>query len=264
MKSFRNKIQKEVAQILQEISSSENELLNEQDVEHLPAPVKKWLEVSGAIGREKAKTIWLKQEFLMKLKPQQKKWHQASAQQLFSTQNPSFIWAVKLKLLPLLYVSGRDKFINGKGEMQMKLNGIFNLGKETGKKMDEGTLQRYLGEIVWFPSASVSSHIRWEAVDDYTVKATMNYKGTTGSGVFYFTKDGYLDKFVALRYMGNAPDAKRYEWVIEAKEHAQWNGITIPSKLKATWLLETGPWTWCTIEITDIRYNVKEKSLNLI
>ncbi len=260
MKSFRKKLGKETAEILQGISFSGNESLNEQEVQHLPFPVKNWLKMSGAIGRKKIKTVWLKQKFQMKMKPTQKKWQYARAQQLFVTQSPSFIWAVRLKMMPLLNVLGRDKFVGGKGEMQMKLNGLVNLVKETGTKMDEGSLQRYLGEIVWFPSAAISPYISWEEIGDFSAKATMNYKGTTGSGTFHFGKDGLLEKFVAMRYMGNAPDAKRYQWVITVKKHKQHNGITIPVELEATWMLETGPWTWSKIEITDIQYNISPPS----
>ncbi|MFW6290272.1 MAG: DUF6544 family protein, partial [Mariniphaga sp.] len=177
------------------------------------------------------------------------------------TEQPSFIWTVRLKMMPLISITGRDRFIDGKGEMQMKLNGLVNLGKETGPKMDEGTLQRYLGETVWFPSAAVSPYIRWEEIDELSAKAIMSYKGTTGSGTFCFNEDGHFVKFVALRYMGNAPDAKRYEWIITANKHEQTNGITIPVDMDATWMLDTGPWTWCNIQITKTNYNMKENGL---
>jgi hypothetical protein len=26
--------------------------------------------------------------------------------------------------------------------------------------------------------------------------------------------------------------------------------------MEATWMLESGPWTWLKLEITDIRYNI--------
>jgi len=53
------------------------------------------------------------------------------------------------------------------------------------KKMDEGTLQRYLGETVWFPSGMVSPHVLWQELDENSAKATMNFNGTTGSGTFF-------------------------------------------------------------------------------
>jgi hypothetical protein len=256
MTSFKQKIKEETARVLENTTTQKSEILTEKEILHLPAPVQKWLNVSGAVGKEKARTVALKQSFLMKLKPEQKKWEHAVTQQFFNIENPAFIWTVRLKMVPFVSVLGRDKFIDGKGEMHMTLNGLFNLGKETGEKMDEGTLQRYLGETVWFPSGMVSPHISWEELDANSAKATMNFKGTTGSGAFYFNNEGIFEKFIALRYMGNAADSKRYEWIITAHKHAEFNGIKIPSKMEATWMLESGPWTWLKLEITDIRYNI--------
>jgi len=39
-----------------------------------------------------------------------------------------------------------------------------------------------------------------------TVVAKMSYKGTTGSGTFYFNADSDFVKFSVLQYMGNKPD----------------------------------------------------------
>ncbi len=258
MNSFKQKIQEEFLQILFQSKVSGKEVLNETEIMQLPAPVKKWLKVSGAVGKLKADTVSLKQTFRMKLKPNQKKWYHATARQFFTTQNPAFIWVVKLKMAPFISILGRDKFFEAKGEIQMTLNGLFNLGKEKGSKINEGTLQRYLGEIVWFPSAALSPHIKWEEKDAFSAKATLNYQGTVGSGMFYFNKDGMFEKYIAFRYMENSPEAKRYEWIITTLNHSEWNGIFVPSKLEATWILETGKWTWCRIEINQIQYNADE------
>lgn len=181
--------------------------------------------------------------------------YELEAETAVGNLDPAFIWTVRLKMAPFISVLGRDKFIDGKGEMQMTLNGLINLGKETGEKMDEGTLQRYLGETVWFPSGMASPHISWEELDAHSARATMNFNGTIGSGTFYFNNEGFFEKFIAMRFYGNTPDAKRYEWIITAQEHAEFNGIKIPSKMEATWMLESGSWTWLKLKIIDIRYN---------
>ena len=141
--------------------------------------------------------------------------------------------------------------------MQIKIFSAINVVNEKGSKIDEGTLQRFLGEIVWFPSAALSPYIKWESIDSLSAKATMDYKGTLGSGTFYFNEQGDFVKYSALRYKGNKPDAKRYEWVIDVKEHAIMNGVKIPIKMTATWKLDEGDWTWLAMEITDIKYNTK-------
>ncbi|MFP4557223.1 MAG: DUF6544 family protein, partial [Bacteroidales bacterium] len=253
--AFSKKIKSETQYILNSVDEYSKEIVSENDIAHLPTPVKSWLNTSGVIGKERIQTVWLTQNFLMKLKPQQESWHNATAQQYFTVDKPAFIWTVDMKMSPIIHIKGRDKFVDGKGEMQMRMNSIINLGKETGHKMDEGTLQRYLGEMVWFPSAVLSPYVTWEEIDSLTAKATMNYQGTTGSGTFYFNQQGDFVKFSALRYKGNDPDAKRYEWVIDVDEYAEFEGVRIPSKCRATWKLEEGDWTWCKLEITEIKYN---------
>ncbi len=255
MKSFKKKIQNEISQLLDSEGYPTKEVLKDDEIDHLPEPVKKWLNISGAVGRTKISSVFLRQKFLMKLKPKQKKWYRAEAQQVFTISNPAFIWKVHLKIAPFVAVLGRDKFTEGKGEMQMKLNGFINLGNKTGIRMDEGTLQRYLGEIVWFPSASISPYIEWTGIDSRSAKAVMTWKETSGSGTFFFDEEGRFEKFIAQRYFGNTTNSKRTEWIITAQEHTQRNGVTIPSKLEAMWILDSGPWTWCNIEIIEVRYN---------
>ncbi len=253
--AFNKRITRETQAILEAAGKPTDEIITKDRLNKLPVAVQNWLKNSGAADKPIPQSVWLRQDFNMKLKPDQEKWHEATAEQYFTIENPAFIWTVKLNMLPVIQIRGRDKFVDGKGEMQMKMNSIINLGKETGKKMDEGTLQRYLGEIVWFPSAAVSSFISWEKIDTLTAKATMSYKGTTGSGIFYFNENGDVIKYSALRYMGNDPDSKRYEWVISVEKYAEFEGIRIPSKCSATWKLDEGDWTWCILEITDLLYN---------
>lgn len=253
--AFDKKISGETQAILAKAGEPTAQVITKEDLQELPAAVQNWLMTSGAVGKPIPKTVWLRQNFMMKLKPEQENWYNAVAEQYFTTENPAFVWTVNLNMMPFLKIKGRDKFVDGKGEMHMKMNAIINLGKETGEKMDEGTLQRYLGEMVWFPPAVLKSYVTWEEIDPLTAKATMTYQGTSGSGIFYFNADGEFIKFSALRYKGNDAEARRHDWVITADEYTEFEGIKIPSKCQATWKLDEGDWTWCLLEITDLAYD---------
>lgn len=127
--------------------------------------------------------------------------------------------------------------------MLIKLNSLITIVDEQGNKMDEGSIQRYLGEMVWFPSLALSPYITWQEINETSATATMDYKGTKGSGTFYFNTEGNIIKFSALRYKGNEPDAKRYNWVLLVEEYKTFEGIKVPSKMTATWELEKADWT---------------------
>jgi hypothetical protein len=47
---------------------------------------------------------------------------------------------------------------------------------------------------------SLSKHIKWETIDDYSARATMEYKGTKASREFHFNGKGNFKKIVAMRY----------------------------------------------------------------
>jgi hypothetical protein len=254
--AFNKKTEAEVAQILEQNGTIKDTKVSETEILELPEPVQKWLKVSGVVGKEKIQSVWLKQKARMKMKPEQMNWSEAVAEQYFTIREPAFVWKVKMKMLGLISIAGRDKFVNGKGEMMIKLFSLFNLVNEKGLKMDEGTMQRFLGEIVWFPSAALSPYIHWEPIDNYSAKATMDYGGTTGSGTFTFNENGHFIQYSALRFKDNTTDSKRYEWVINANERKEFNGITIPTKMDATWVLDEGNWKWLEIEILDIKYNL--------
>jgi hypothetical protein len=253
--SMKKMVATETEQILSTAKSIERRIITETDLNHLPLPVNRWLRDAGVVGKEEIQTVWLKQNALMKMKPEQNEWHSAEAEQYIVTPQPAFIWTVKMNMSPVIKIRGRDKFVDGRGEMLIRMNSLLNVVNENGERMDEGTLQRYLGEMVWLPTLALSPYITWDAIDDYSARATMTYNGVTGSGTFYFNQKGDFVKFVALRYMGNKPDAKRYPWTISVQDYQTFEGVRIPSVMEASWSLDDGEWTWLKLKIAEIKYN---------
>ena len=253
--NFQKLIQLEKNHILSHNNISSDKVISENDIIDLPGPVQKWLSHSGVIGKPYISMGKVTQLAKIKMKPDQKDWMTATALQYTTVDSPAFIWTIDGKMNNLLTFQGRDKFENGKGEMLIKINSIFNVVNEKGDKLNEGTIQRYLGEMVWFPSLAISPYITWEKIDATSAKATINYKGTKGSGIFYFNSEGDFTKFSSFRYKDNNADAKRYEWVLSVNDYKIFEGIKIPAKMTATWKLDEGDWTWLILEITDLKHN---------
>jgi hypothetical protein len=261
---FSNMVDKEKQELISKTQKSDQSILNRKDINHLPIPVKKWLEYSGSLNRPIPAYATFKQSMRMKTKPEQSKWYSATAEQLTTVKPPAFNWNVKVDILPFVEMTGRDKFVEGKGEMLIKLNSFFTVVDAAGEKIDEGALQRYLGEIVWVPAFALSPFIEWEAINDHSAKGTLSYKGTTGSGIFYFNNDGNFSKFVAMRFKGNEPNTKRYEWIMRAKDYNTFDGIRIPTELEATWILDNKEeWTWLEMKLEEVKYKQISSGENL-
>lgn len=236
----------------------DNTVLSSDMIYDLPAPVKNWLENSGVVGEKMIRCVRLKQTGLMLTKPGQTDWIEANSVQYITTDEPAFIWKVNMNMKRILNVTGRDLFKNGRGEMLIKLFSLLNIVNKSDKKISQSTMQRYLGEIVWYPSAAVSPYIKWKEIDSRTAEATMSYNGTEGTGTFQFDESGKLTKFSAMRYF----EDELLPWEITVIESKEVNGVTLPAKMEATWKLPSGDWTWYKLEITEIEYNKPEQYEN--
>jgi hypothetical protein len=252
---FRRMAEKETDQLLAAPALTDPPPRDIREPNTLPQPVAAWLQASGALDREPVRIGRVTQKARMKLKPEQQTWKEAHATQYTRLDAPGFIWTVKMDMLPMIRILGRDKYLDGQGEMRITLFGLFPIVQARGPKLDEGTLQRYLGELVWFPSLALSPLIRWEALDAHSARATMRYRGVEGSGTFHFNENSDFARFEALRYRGDDAKAERQPWILTVKDYATFEGVRVPSRMEATWRLPEGDWTWLVLEISELTYN---------
>lgn len=251
---FNKKVEKEVKTLTQKARTLEMSAVSQKDIFSLPPVVRKWMEFSGVVGKAPVNFASLKQKGRMKTKPDGK-WMSFEAEQFVDAANPAFVWKTRVKAAPFIYLHGRDKLVDGKGEMQIKVLSLLSVVNESpGIKINQGALHRFLAEICWFPAAALEDYITWEETGKNTARATMETGGTSVSGIFTFSEEGELLSFEADRYYEAGKNAKKEKWVIETLESKNISGYKIPSKSKVTWKLPDGDFTWLEVEITEIIY----------
>lgn len=248
-------VKKEVTAMLSQPIPATKTIITEPMLAGLPSPVQNWLRHSGIIGKEQIYAVRLKQKGLMRLKPGSDKWIETTAVQYFRIDDPAFIWKVKMMYLPMVPVSGRDKFVDGHGQMQIKAFSLFNIVNQSNEKISQGALQRFLSEIIWFPSAALNPYIKWEAIDTLSAKATITAHGVRGSLVFYFNEKGEPVRSLADRYMGGGKEATLEKWQTTTLSYGELNGVRMPVTSEATWKLKEGDFTWYKLQVTEVEYN---------
>lgn len=252
---FDRQVKKEVGELYSSNPENKKEIVTKADLAGLPSCVQKWLERSQVVGKEKISTVRLKQKGVMRLKEDQP-WMPFEAEQYFTVDEPGFVWKAKVKMNPLLYFAGRDKYFQGKGEMNIKVLSLLPVVNAGGSsEMDQSTLLRYLAEMTWFPTAALNDYIKWEEIDANSARATMSCKGVTGSGVYTFDDNGDVVSFFAKRYREVNGQYVLDPWGGVVKGYNEFNGIRISSKTDVIWKLETGDYNWFQCEITEIDYN---------
>ncbi|MEH7106389.1 DUF6544 family protein [Bacillus sp. JJ1764] len=251
---FEKDAQVIVSSLLQSADIKGTKTIQEEDMKDLPFAVQNWLRNSNVIGKQPIKTVRLRQEGRMRIK-KDGPWMPTTAEQYFTVDQPGFVWMADVKMLPLVQLSGLDTYKNGMGKMIIKLLSIIPVVNSKGQEINSGTMMRYLAEMMWFPSAALSPYIQWEEVDENTAKATMEYKGISVSGTFYFNEIGEILRFSGKRYRDVNGKYILSDWGGENKEFTEFSGIRIPSKSVVIWYEEEGPFEWFEIEIKDIEFN---------
>lgn len=250
---FNQSVEKEVEEFFSEVENK-GEIVTKTDIEELPRNVQKWLEYSGVIGKERITAVRLKQKAEMRLE-KDKSWMPVQAEQYFTSEKPGFIWKANIKAAPIIHITGRDKYENGKGNMLIKILSLFTVADSQGKEIDQGTLLRYLAETIWFPTAALNEYLTWEEIDAYNAKATMTYGEITASGVFTFNDKGEVINFEAERYGEFDGEIRLETWSIPLGEYKEFEGIKIPTKGDVTWKLDAGDFNWFNFEVIEIEYN---------
>ncbi|WP_202319023.1 DUF6544 family protein [Archaeoglobus neptunius] len=245
---------KEEAEALFTEDKEKLEVVTERDIEGLPEPVQRYLKYTQIIGKEKIKTVRLKQGGYFRTNENQK-WMPIKAEQYFNADSVEFVWIAKVRILPFVSIFAKDEFIDGKGNLEVKLLGLVKVADAKGYEVDNGEILRFLAECIWFPSAFLNDYIRWEAINSSSAKATINYKGTEASAIFHFNEKGEVTKITAKRYREVDGRFVLEDWEGLIAEYREFNGVIIPNKVNIVWKLKTGDFCYDKIEITDIEYN---------
>jgi hypothetical protein len=259
---MERRIHNEAFELVQQDEQTQPALITEAHVLGLPEPVQRYLRYTQVIGKETIRTVRLKQQGFMRQQPGQK-WLPLVAEQYFTTHPPAFLWHCTIRPFPLVSISATDRFSDGHGNMLVKLWSFITLGDAHGQEMDQSELQRFLGEMVWFPTAWLSDAIEWQAIDAHSAKVTLREPGITATAVLHVNEQGQLTHLTADRYKEEHGHYKLEPWSVQVKAYQEVSGMWIPTKVEVTWHLASGDFTWFRVEITEIEYNQSGKVTQL-
>jgi len=258
--SFDKKVTGEVGILTEEGSKTPSKTFSFDDLEGLPEPVQRYFKYVLKDGQEHIKFTRLKQvgEFRMK---ENQPWMPVHAEQYFTTEDPAFIWRVKLAMAPFIWIEGRDIYHQGRGNMLIKLLSTITVADAKGSEMDISSLIRFLSEAPWFPTALLpGDYIAWEEIDSDSARVVIRDKGYTASGIFTFNEKGEILRFVTNdRYMEAGGKYFKEKWTAHYREYREFEGMNIPTEGEVEWNLSGRDLQYAKLTITDIQYNIAEK-----
>ena len=184
-------VKREVENIFKNTVFKYHGVITEQNLSHLPEPVRKYLLKSGVPGKEKVKTVRLNQWPKIRLKPNTR-WFKHTTVQYFNNENPAYRWYANMPIVVGFSMKVRDKLFMGRDEMLGKLLSGFPIVHANGVKIDQGALARFVGEMGWFPSAFLYNYCKWQKIDDFSAKLNVSINGVDVKGIFTFDENNYV------------------------------------------------------------------------
>jgi len=230
-------------------------LIMESNLLGLPEVVQRYLRYSQVVGKEPIRTVRLKQIGKIRQSAQQP-WMKLDAEEYYSVNPPGFLWVGTMRKAGFPVVRAWDRYRGGKGNMQLKLGTIFPIANATGEEMDQGSMMRYLSEMIWFPTAFLGPHVSFEPVDQTSARVTLTDVGKQVTATMYFDDKGRLTDFVAPRYREVSGKYELETWSTPITAYGEYRGLKLPVKGKAVWKLQEGDLEYIDIVITDLAYNV--------
>ena len=250
--NFGKMVKVEVSNLVS-ATSGDRSRISEEEVSALPNIIQTWLRKAHVVGRDMPASIYVTQKGFLRTDVHGE-WMPFDAEQVFTINPPGFVWNATIHTDKFIDIAGRDKYENGTGNMLIRAASLITIADRSGKEIDQGSLIRYMAEIIWFPHAVVSDYLDWEQIDSTHARVTMSYHDVTASGIYTFDKNGFPIAFEAERYGEFDGKFSKETWAVTATNFGDFEGVSIGNASEVTWKLKKGDFVWLKLTIVDIHY----------
>lgn len=201
--------------------------------------------------RKQTGTVRFTQLGEMQLKPG--RWSAFRAEQEMALDRVEFAWQANFhNLAPLVSASVRDWYRAGTGGLSVRLWNAIPIVNAGGEQVARGEAMRYLAELPLVPQAmAANSALLWHTIDHSTVEVSTRVGHERVAVSVHFDGDGDIVAMsAAARERGVAKKAVATPWSGTFGEYREFDGVRVPTRVEASWLLPEGPFTYfrCTID----------------
>lgn len=252
--SFTSKVTRD----LLENNHADTAVLSEEDIDHLPAAVQKYLHYTLSVGQPKIKNCRAEFSGGMRGAANEQYMQFHSEQYNFYEQPSRFFYMTAFKFgLP---ATGLHCYENATATFVVKMLNWFKVVDASGAKLNQAETVTVLNDMCFIsPATLIDPRISWETVNDTTVKAIFKNEGQQVSALLYFNQEGQLVNFISHdRYHTDGKEYISYPWETPVSEYREINGYRLPSKAKLIYQTPEGKFTYGEMKYESVEYNVTD------
>jgi hypothetical protein len=252
---FENTFRKDVKDNLMRSNSLAVEMLSETDIQHLPHPVQKYLKYAGVVNKPKVKNVQI--VFDGQMREKGKDYFLFTSEQYNFFDEPTRLFFMKAKMFGVI-VPGYHRYNNRRASMDIRFFGLFPLVQKTGDAMNKTeTVTLFNDMCLLAPATLIDKRIKWQPIDNNSVKAVFTNHDITISAILYFNTQGQLTDFISNDRTA-VSDMKSYPFSTPVHGYKNINGFNLMSAGDAVWHYPDGDFTYGKFILKDIRYNLTQ------
>lgn len=242
---------REVKELFSQSKVISDQIFKFEQIADLPEPVQRYFRHVLKDGQPYISYVRLKHDGQFKI-GLDKGWWNIEGEQYFTTEKPGFVWKGSI-----FGGTARDMYLSDKGRLVVTILSLLTVVDGHGETFNEGELQRWIVEGIWFPTNLLpSDRMKWSAIDSSTARLTFNYNEVSTSFVVTFDEIGEITQMETKRFM----DSEHKEtWIGKMRDYGEVNGITIPTKVEVAWKLKKGEFSYAKFSVKKIEYDRPEK-----
>lgn len=250
---------KEVKTAFEREGAIESEILTQEDMNHLPKPVQKFLIHVGAVGQEKVHSFRVIANGEIKMN-RDSNWAKIKIEQNnFTGSELVRLFYLRMKMFGIP-IYGLHSYTDKGASMVGKFAGLFTVINAKGNEMRISDTVTLLNDMCLFaPAALIDERISWEQMDDTTVNAIFKTEYCTVTATLFFNEKNELIKFTSedRYYIDSNGSYQKVKWTTPFSDYKEINGLLLPSYGEAIWNLPDGDYSYCKFKnIESIVYNV--------
>lgn len=233
--------------------------LTEADIAHLPAPVRRYIALTGSIGRPVVTEVTLRFEATMFDAPGAPGMAGPVEQyERFDLPRRLFLMTTRMKGLPVAVL---HDFNRDRATMQVRLAGLLNVVDIGGAELTRTETVTILNDLAFFaPSRLTDPRLTWTEVDDSRARVAFALGPNTVSAELVFTAAGELVDFISddrgmLEKDGSLRDLR---WTTPMSNYADFGGWRLAvggwrlaSEGEAIWHRPEGPFVYGHFHLTQ-------------
>lgn len=250
---------KAVLEALERTKTVKNEMLTQEDIQHLPAVVQKYIHYSGSIGKEKISNFRAEFTGGIRSKSTEAFMPLKSVQYNF-TDKPTRLFYIVAKKSGIPAI-GIHMYKEQTAIMLIKILGLFTVVDAKGKEMNQGETVTLFNDMCFMaPASLIDRKIEWKEIDHKTVDAKFTNGNISISATLFFNEEGKLVNFLSNdRFeIADGKTYRNYPWLTPVTVYTNINGYNLPSSAKLIYKHPDEDLCYGEFNLTSIEYNCKE------